>query len=423
MSQPLTPPPLSDYGAFTVPRILQRWLDVNPITALTRTQAYITLPSFSQTVTWQGYSDIVVAFNYEGPNNFTLTGFNVELYPTPNYCLCVAWRDENGNMNRYSLWRGVGEVIYGSVTPYAGQKIAKNFRFEIWSTNSTPAVQVNPINIYTSVLGGIDYRYGADFQLVGNDTPVTSFGESSNYNPTALPTTNLWNRWIGNSGVSGTSWISSGGLRSVMNGGNTGNITTTVDSSIHNATVITNPNTLLYSNGSSMSAITVLYALVKPISFTNGNYWFAFTNAQSNFGNSAFCPILSSGTGGNITLDGNLIGTMTAGSWYVLCAIMDFTNNVVGGYVIPVSGNMVEPAFSLVSDGNAAQSKSITVGENTLFATTESFYLGELDIYNVSASSSLRSQIISYFQNTYGTASFAVPLTFPTNSSPTVNNI
>ena len=71
---PLVPPPLSDTGAWAIPRTLQRWLDVNPITHLTRTQGYITLPAFNVNVNWLGYSDIVAAFNFEGPNNSTIYG-------------------------------------------------------------------------------------------------------------------------------------------------------------------------------------------------------------------------------------------------------------------------------------------------------------------------------------------------------------
>ena len=139
---PTVPPPLSDTGAWSIPRTLQRWLDVNPITHLTRTQGYITLPAFNVDVNWLGYSDIVVAFNFEGPNNFSLTGFDIEPVPMPNYLLCVMWRDSNGNVKRYKLWSGVGEVLYFHIPMYSGQKIAKNFRFEVWSisqpvTNTT----------------------------------------------------------------------------------------------------------------------------------------------------------------------------------------------------------------------------------------------------------------------------------------------
>ena len=132
---PLVPPPLSDTGAWAIPRTLQRWLDVNPITHLTRTQGYITLPAFNVNVNWLGYSDIVAAFNFEGPNNFSLTGFDIEPSPIPNYLLCIMWRDSSGNVKRYKLWSGVGEVLYFPVPMYKGQKIAKNFRLEIWSVS------------------------------------------------------------------------------------------------------------------------------------------------------------------------------------------------------------------------------------------------------------------------------------------------
>jgi hypothetical protein len=276
---PLVPPPLSDTGAWAIPRTLQRWLDVNPITHLTRTQGYITLPAFNVNVNWLGYSDIVAAFNFEGPNNFSLTGFNIEPSPMPNYLLCIMWRDSNGNVKRYKLWSGVGEVLYFPVPIYSGQKIAKNFRFEIWSVAPTlpyntftvtnvvspstgangvydwkysivlgtgnyegPTVyemilgtngiwqlynigthailaytlnsniqgpyynvsgyfymtvsltamvtsQVLPIQIYTSVLGKQDYRYGSDFTLVGSDAVVTNFATPYLYLPFVFPVT------------------------------------------------------------------------------------------------------------------------------------------------------------------------------------------------------------------------------------------
>jgi len=180
MSYPLVPPPLNDTGAWQIPRTLQRWLDINPITHLTRTQAYITLPAFNVNVNWLGYSDIVASFNYEGPNNFSLIGFNIEPSSTPNYLLCIMWKDSKDNVNRYKLWSGVGEILYFNIPVYAGQKIGKNFRFEIWSTNSSPVVQGTAIQIYTSVLGKVDYRWSTDFTLVGSDTICTNFSEPSN---------------------------------------------------------------------------------------------------------------------------------------------------------------------------------------------------------------------------------------------------
>jgi len=177
MSAPLVPPPASDYGALTYPRMLQRWLDTNPVTKLGRVGSYITLPSFSQAVDWLGYSDIVAAFNFKAPNNFSLKSLS-SLPINPNYLLCIMWIDSSTNpytVHRYAIWKNVGEVLYFNVPLYTGQLIKKNFRFEIWSTNSTPTIQTLPINFTTSVLGGIDYRWGNDFQLVNSDTINTNF--------------------------------------------------------------------------------------------------------------------------------------------------------------------------------------------------------------------------------------------------------
>ena len=179
MPKPLSPPDLTEMGALTFPRELQRWLDVNPVTKLTRVAGYITLPVFNVNVSWLGYSDIVAAFNYEGPNWFSLKEFSTVVPLNPNYMLCIAYV-KNGITYRYSLWRGVGEVIYFDIPLYTGQKIGKNFRFEVWSTNNTPLIQATSLTFYTSVLGSIDYRYGSDFTLVNSDAICTNF--QSNFN-------------------------------------------------------------------------------------------------------------------------------------------------------------------------------------------------------------------------------------------------
>jgi len=87
MAQPLVPPPANDTGALTYPRQLQRWLDPNPVTKLDRVGTFLTLPSFSVTVNWLGYSDIVAAFNFEAPNNFSLKNvrMNNAAVTPPNY--------------------------------------------------------------------------------------------------------------------------------------------------------------------------------------------------------------------------------------------------------------------------------------------------------------------------------------------------
>ena len=68
------------------------------------------------------------------------------------------WKDSFGNTHRYAFWKGIGEVMPFEVPLYTGQLVMKNFRLEVWNINSTPSVQITAINIYTSVLGGVDYR-------------------------------------------------------------------------------------------------------------------------------------------------------------------------------------------------------------------------------------------------------------------------
>lgn len=198
---PLPPAPPFSAGALTVPRQLNRWLDVNPQGgALTRTRGFIQLPQFTVNVTWLGYSDIVAAFNFEGPNNFSLQ--NSTAFPiSPFYFLCIMWDDEEHNVHRYAMWKGVGEVIGFDVPLYSGQVIKKNFRFEVWST-STSQMVISSIGIqfYTSVLGDQDYRWGNDFALVSTVGLVTNFN-NINSGSFPLPTDTLDFHWLRSFGV------------------------------------------------------------------------------------------------------------------------------------------------------------------------------------------------------------------------------
>lgn len=194
MPEQLHPP--YDSSATIRPRQLNRWLDVNAQNGpLGRTQTYIVLPPFTQPVIWLGYSDCVATFNFEAPNNFSLVGlkgnpFEGLLSPlpiNPNYMLCIMWVDSTTTpytVHRYSLWNGVGEVMYIPYPLYTGQLIKKNFRLEVWSVKSqATASQAAPITFYTSKLGNLDYRYGLDMPLQGADPITTNFG-----NNTSIPT-------------------------------------------------------------------------------------------------------------------------------------------------------------------------------------------------------------------------------------------
>lgn len=75
---PSIPQPPFYPGALTTPRTIQRWLDINPITQLERAKCYIELPVFNTPTntygvnSWDGYSNLVTAFNFEAPNSFSI---------------------------------------------------------------------------------------------------------------------------------------------------------------------------------------------------------------------------------------------------------------------------------------------------------------------------------------------------------------
>src|ERR1700748_2355871 len=104
--EPIYPPPQNEPGALTQPRQLQRWLDTNiQGGALSRSREFITVPTFSEPVVHIGESDIIVAFNFESPNNFsfvcsaeviTQNGFSTQIpglnVQNPNYLLVMMWK-------------------------------------------------------------------------------------------------------------------------------------------------------------------------------------------------------------------------------------------------------------------------------------------------------------------------------------------
>ena len=61
-------------GSLAQFRTLNRWLDINAQNGpLERTQTYIILPAFNVNSFWPGFDDLVLAFNFECPNNFSFT--------------------------------------------------------------------------------------------------------------------------------------------------------------------------------------------------------------------------------------------------------------------------------------------------------------------------------------------------------------
>ena len=169
-------------NAIIQPRELKRWLDVNPQNGpLARTSTYIVLPAFTQgSNTWNGFSDIIFAYNVESPNSVGLLTTGTKTAPSyvtpanPNYTLCISWRI-GGNITRYVVWLATGTILPFDVTPYIGQRLPKNWRFEIWNTSQGIVNNAGPITFYTTALGQIDYRYGSDSALVGADAQCNNF--------------------------------------------------------------------------------------------------------------------------------------------------------------------------------------------------------------------------------------------------------
>jgi len=180
MPAPANPPPADEAGAILSPRQLNRWLDVNPVSPLTRTQTYLVVPAFNLLTSWFGYSTLIGAYNFTGTRNFTLPPFDV---PTnPNYILCISWH-EGGMLHRYKLWEDVGEVFYFDAPLYTGQLIKANFRFEVWTTvNSSFAIidlngagNANTNQSYTifSTIAGISLWVGVD-RAITNTAPFNT---------------------------------------------------------------------------------------------------------------------------------------------------------------------------------------------------------------------------------------------------------
>lgn len=181
-------------GSLVIPRQLQRWLDVNPQNGpLRRTEKYISIPSFDINHVWNGYSEIVGEYHFEAPNNFSLKiphDGNVVDVDT-NYTMCVSYVNSDHSVVRYSLIRGAGDLFYFPLIQYTGQLIKKNFRIEIWNTSQVTCNETLVTNIYTSVLGNQDYRYGTDSVLRQAD-PLCTGQQSTEGNSPILPAqTNL----------------------------------------------------------------------------------------------------------------------------------------------------------------------------------------------------------------------------------------
>lgn len=193
--------PVTDQGTTK----LNRWLNLNLMSALTRTRGYIQIPAFSVTVTWSGRSTIVGVFNYAASHDFSLLDLGALPDPQQGYELHVMYVNADGSVARYRLLADTRSIISSDFIPeYTGQLIKRNFRIEVWSTSAGNAVSASVIGpLITSVLSpSEDRRNGVDFELVSASNIVTNFGCTIlNSGDVTLPTTNLFMRFDAGAGV------------------------------------------------------------------------------------------------------------------------------------------------------------------------------------------------------------------------------
>lgn len=392
---PQQPSPPYVQGATSIPRMLNRWLDINPQNGpLQRTQAFIVLPAFvGVNESWLGSSDIVWSQNFEAPNNFSITNLSGIVQGAPNYTLAISYI-KSGVITRYILWHGAGDNL-GQVYPlYTNQPILKNFRFEVWSTSQGQARQSSAITFYTTVRGSLDYRYGLDNALVNGDTPCTNFENINTATP--LPTDVVY-RYDSSLG------ITLGG----------GNVTAWRDQ-VSNI-VLTNTGTVLYSFNATVNknVVTTLAG-----SIVSG------AGAGNNPGTIAIAfMMVDLTTTGTIVDDGggvklgynhatgfftgfvNATGSKTvqANVWYL--AVLHPNNGNVEVYNL-ITGLLFDNFF-----GSSSTSPDVTLQIGGTNITVAEALFFNTDIY-----------LDNNYYNTYGyfysryTNAFSLPLTFPANS-------
>jgi hypothetical protein len=404
MAYPLVPPPAGDVGALTWPRQLQRWLDDNPVGPLTRISTYIVLPAFTQASnTWNGYSDIVEAFNFEGPNHLSLKVFVAPI--APNYSLCISYQVQ-GVVTRYSLWRAVGDNIPGPVIPYVNQYIDPNFRLEIWNTSQGVASQSSSFTFYTGKLGGIDYRWGTDTTLVGSDVPVTNF---ENINSIALLTATLSGRWRPQDMVfNGVS----GGAMSAWNNEVAGpNLSPTGTSNVFVTNVTLAPNTpqavvvttgyignIAYANPAGCVAV-LFFVKTLPVSGT--------TNIYYN-GNVLGLDLSINSTGYLVSFNANLSNVaLSLNTWYLV--ILGVSYGIAYLYN-PVTCTQIDSWISGFGSGNDSV---IEIGGPNIGVS-------EVSIFSTDIIASQLNNLVAYFGITYFNQ-FSLPLIFPANSISVTN--
>jgi len=327
----------------------------------------------------------------------------------PNYIACIMWKDQYGRTYRYQLWYDIGETVPLGFPLYAGQIIKKNFRIEIWSINGQNITETVGSTLITSVLQGIDYRFGNDAPIGNND------GEVTNFAAIASPITNLpvdlnpylQARWLASTVVNGQPWVSSDiHAYSLAPFGGPGLV------AFNDNTIATNP--VAYIEGIN----TVVACNITPGHiFLVVNIPAQGTSILYNFDGLVQSMETGASTPGFVTVaieDGNSV-EVPINTWVIIEA----------GYV---AGQSFIRYFNLESRTpwtNPTLVASTTVPSNRTVLTVtngfNNFYVADMEFY-VGYLGNASQEVLTYLYNRYN-YNFTLPLTFPANSSPQPNTI
>lgn len=410
MPQQSSPPYLSTASIW--PRQINRWLDINAQNGpLQRTQTYITLPTFTFVNAWQGYSNLIAAYNFEGPNNISLTSLAL-VSPTNNsYLLCVMWIDKNNIVHRYALWTDVGEVMYIPHDLYTGQLIGKNFRLEVWTTsNSNNQLQPTPITLYTSKLGIQDYRHGIDSVLVNPDGVVTNFSAG---NGATLPSdigllfqVDVFHNLVG-TGAGFVSWTSmvDNTTQLILSGSSTIVSTNGLPVGGNFVNIQNNTNYLYTASAPNMGVQLMVLACKMEGPGTGAFLFSAYPSGIAMFWNNGV--VTSGGSGPSVS-------GLSDDVWYIFMFWL-------------TGGNSTLAVYNLLTGALIATNTSIApiVGwTNAIALGNTQCRIVEAILASNSPSNSGVAGIVAYLQAKYAaTSAFPLPLIFPANSVSVINNI
>lgn len=335
----------------------------------------------------------------------------------PTFLMCVMWVDGVGVdaiVTRYKLWQGIGENVFGQAPLYSGQPIPKNFRLEIWSIGAGIINQQQAIQLWTSVLQTVDYRFGTDGALCFDGGLVTQFSCSANQNPPAFTSYNsLQARWLASQNVVANQWVAVNNSFFVLTTiGSPSDITVNNNSGIFIEQSVVNTGQDLQTTRPNLPVQPnhQFYLCKIPAGITDILY-------QIQAGPTIMYCIITPNTDSTVTLtleDGNTI-TAPANTWIVVEVAYNSGQSGINAYSLYGESAAVVPAF--------APSATDTSGTHWFFlgqGTASGVEYAEVLLYSVYIGQGNVQTLLDYLYGNYN-FTFNLPLQFPANSAPQPN--